>query len=112
MKKILLLLLGVFACLACLARGVHAGPWVTEARTDRVTILWTSDKPGMAYVELADGTKIWETFAGRRVFHRLHRIRIDGLHGSRKRIDFGIGFRNSSVFCRFGKAHASQIHGR
>ena len=79
MKKILLLLLGVFACLACLARGVHAGPWVTEARTDRVTILWTSDKPGMAYVELADGTKIWETFAGRRVFHRLHRIRIDGL---------------------------------
>ena len=65
--------------LASFAQGVKAGPWVSEARTDRVTILWTSDKPGMAYVELSDGTKVWETFAGRRVFHRLHSVRIDGL---------------------------------
>ena len=79
MKKILSFLLGALLCLNCLAGGVKAGPWVSEARTDRVTILWTSDVPGMAYVELADGTKIWETFAGRRVFHRLHRVRIDGL---------------------------------
>ena len=79
MKKILLILLGAALCLESLAQGVKAGPWVTETRTDRVTILWTSDKPGMAYVELADGTKVWETFAGRRVFHRLHRVRIDGL---------------------------------
>ena len=79
MKKILLFLVGVTLCLNCLAGGVKAGPWVSEARTDRVTILWTSDVPGMAYVELADGTKIWETFAGRRVFHRLHSVRIDGL---------------------------------
>ena len=79
MKRIILFLLGVTFCLYGLAQGVHAGPWVSEARTDRVTILWTSDKPGMAYVELADGTKVWETFAGRRVFHRLHRVRIDGL---------------------------------
>ena len=79
MKKILLILLGAALCLESLAQGVKAGPWVTETRTDRVTILWTSDKPGMAYVELADGTKVWETFAGRRVFHRLHCVRIDGL---------------------------------
>ena len=79
MKKILLFLLGVTLYLNCLAGGVKAGPWVSEARTDRVTILWTSEVPGMAYVELADGTKIWETFAGRRVFHRLHSVRIDGL---------------------------------
>ena len=79
MKRIILFLLGVTFCLYGLAQGVHAGPWVSEARTDRVTILWTSDKPGMAYVELADGTKVWETYAGRRVFHRLHSIRIDGL---------------------------------
>ena len=79
MKKILSFLLGALLCLNCLAGGVKAGPWVSEARTDRVTILWTSDVPGMAYVELADGTKIWETFAGRRVFHRLHSVRIDGL---------------------------------
>ena len=79
MKKMLLLLVGVTLCLHCLAGGVKSGPWVTEARTDRVTILWTSDVPGMAWVELSDGTKVWETFAGRRVFHRLHRVRIDGL---------------------------------
>lgn len=78
MKKFLLLL-SFTLCLNGLAQGIHAGPWVSEARTDRVTILWTSDVPGMAYVELADGTKVWETFAGRRVFHRLHSIRIDGL---------------------------------
>ena len=79
MKKLLLYFLGISLCLNGFAQGVKAGPWVTEARADRVTILWTSDKPGMAYVELADGTKVWETFAGRRVFHRLHSIRIDGL---------------------------------
>jgi hypothetical protein len=79
MKKILFFLLGVSLGLEALAGGVKAGPWVTEVRTDRVTILWTSDLPGMACVELSDGTKVWETFAGRRVFHRLHSVRIDGL---------------------------------
>ena len=79
MKKILLFLLGVSLCLPGIAGGVKSGPWVSEARTDRVTILWTSEVPGMAYVELSDGTKVWETFAGRRVFHRLHSVRIDGL---------------------------------
>ena len=48
MKKLLLLLLSVTLCLNGLAGGVKAGPWVSEARTDRVTILWTSDVPGMA----------------------------------------------------------------
>ena len=79
MKKILLILLSATLCLNVMAGGVKSGPWVTEARTDRITILWTSDVPGMAWVELADGTKVWETFAGRRVFHRLHSIRIGGL---------------------------------
>jgi hypothetical protein len=79
MKKILFFFWGISLGLEALAGGIKAGPWVTEARTDRVTILWTSDQPGMAYVELADGTKVWETFAGRRVFHRLHKVRIDGL---------------------------------
>ena len=79
MKKFLLFLLSASLCLQSLAGGVKSGPWVSETRSDRVTILWTSDVPGMAYVELSDGTKVWETFAGRRVFHRLHSIRIDGL---------------------------------
>ena len=79
MKKLLLILLSATLCLNVMAGGVKSGPWVTEARTDRITILWTSDVPGMAWVELADGTKVWETFSGRRVFHRLHSIRIGGL---------------------------------
>ena len=84
MKKFLLFLLSVSLCLESLAGGVHSGPWVSETRSDRVTILWTSDVPGMAYVELSDGTKVWETFAGRRVFHRLHSVRIDGLQPGRE----------------------------
>ena len=64
MKKYLLLLVSVTLCLNVFAGGVKAGPWVSEARTDRVTILWTSDVPGMAYVELADGTKIWRYRVG------------------------------------------------
>ena len=79
MKKIVSCVSGILLSLNCLAQGIHAGPWVSEVRSDRVTILWTSEVPGMAYVELADGTKVWETFAGRRVFHRLHSVRIDGL---------------------------------
>ncbi len=61
------------------AGNIEYGPWVTESRADRVTICWMSEKPGMAYVELSDGTQVWETFAGRRIFRRLHSIRIEGL---------------------------------
>ena len=79
MKKLMILMLGLMACLESFAGGIKYGPWVTESREDRVTICWLSEKPGMAYVELSDGTKIWETFAGRRIFQRLHSIRIDAL---------------------------------
>ena len=79
MKKLTLLLLTLMYCLKCWAGDIEYGPWVTETRTDRVTICWMSEKPGMAYVELSDGTKVWETFAGRRIFKRLHSVQIDGL---------------------------------
>ena len=79
MKKTILFLLGITLAMAGFAQGVKAGPWVSEARTDRLTVVWTSEKPGMAYVELEGGEKVWETFAGRRVFHRLHSVRINGL---------------------------------
>ena len=58
---------------------LQQGPWVYGAREHSVNILWVSEKPGMAYVELADGTVQFETYAGRRVFKRLHRVRLDGL---------------------------------
>ena len=79
MKRLTILLIGLMACIQGWAGNIVYGPWVTEAREDRVTICWLSDKPGMAYVELSDGTQIWETFAGRRIFKRLHSVRIDGL---------------------------------
>ena len=77
MKRLLILLLGLISCLQGWARGIEYGPWVTEARADRMTICWLSEKPGMAYVELSDGTQVWETFAGRRIFKRLHSVSID-----------------------------------
>ena len=54
------------------AQGIKAGPWVTDASETQLTILWTSEVPGQAYVELEDGTKYYDTFAGRRIFRRLH----------------------------------------
>ena len=79
MKRLMLLLLGLLSCLEGWAGNIQYGPWVTESREDRVTICWMSEQPGMAYVELSDGTKVWETFAGRRIFRRLHRVKIKGL---------------------------------
>lgn len=79
MKKLTILLLGLMLCFDVWAENIVYGPWVAEAREDAVTICWLSDKPGMAYVELADGTQVWETFAGRRIFQRLHKVRVEGL---------------------------------
>ena len=79
MKRLMILLLGLMAGMQGWAGGIQYGPWVTESREDRVTICWLSEKPGMAYVELSDGTKVWETFAGRRIFKRLHAVQIHGL---------------------------------
>ena len=79
MKKLMTMLLGLMGCLQGWAGNIVYGPWVTESRTDRVTICWMGEKPGMAYVELSDGTQVWETFAGRRIFKKLHTVKIDGL---------------------------------
>ena len=79
MNRAITLLLTLLASLKVWAGNIEYGPWVTESREDRVTICWMSEKPGMAYVELSDGTKVWETYAGRRIFGRLHSIQIKGL---------------------------------
>ena len=79
MKKMIIFLLGLMAGIQVWAEGIEYGPWVTEARADRMTICWMSEEPGMAYVELSDGTQVWETFAGRRIFKRLHSVQIKGL---------------------------------
>lgn len=79
MKKLMLLLLGLMLGLNAIAGGVVSGPWVSEARETGLTVLWTTDLPGQAYVELADGRKIWETFAGRHIFQRFHTVKLEGL---------------------------------
>ena len=60
------------------AQGVKAGPWMSDCSEDAVTILWTSEVPGMGCVELEDGTQVYDTFAGRRIFRTLHSVRVQG----------------------------------
>lgn len=79
MKRLMMLLLVLMTGIQGWAGNIAYGPWVTESRSDRVTICWMSEVPGMAYVELPDGTQVWETFAGRRIFKRLHSVQINGL---------------------------------
>ena len=79
MKRLMMLLLVLMTGIQGWAGNIAYGPWVTESRSDRVTICWMSEVPGMAYVELSDGTQVWETFAGRRIFKQLHTVQIKGL---------------------------------
>ena len=79
MKKLLLLLSSLLVGMHCFAGGILSGPWVADVREDRLTVVWTTAEPSTAFVELKDGTTLWETFAGRRVFGRLHKVRITGL---------------------------------
>lgn len=74
-------LLSIFIALPFLAwaQSIKAGPWVTDASETQLTILWTSEVPGQAYVELEDGAKYYDTFAGRRIFRRLHSVTLNGL---------------------------------
>ena len=78
MKKTVSMLAGILLCLQVFAQGIQVGPWISEARDNRLTIQWTSEIAGMAYVELQDGTCLWETFAGRRIFQRLHAVTLEG----------------------------------
>lgn len=55
------------------------GPWVTNVTETSASILWTSTNPGMGWVETADGNKVYDTFAGRRTFGKLHRVDLKGL---------------------------------
>ena len=66
---------------------VQVGPWVTAVRTEgteaTAKILWTSYNDGMGWVELDDGTRIFDTFAGRRTVEHLHCVTLDGLPAGR-----------------------------
>lgn len=58
---------------------VKYGPWVTAVGEDGFTVLWVTDEPGLAWVELQDGRRFYHEFAGRRIFERLHSVKVSGL---------------------------------
>lgn len=83
MKKILLgaalVAAGMVAGSLAASAQVKAGPWLSDVREDAVTVLWTTEQPGLGFVELEDGTVRYDTFAGRRIFRRLHSVTLTGL---------------------------------
>ena len=78
MKKLLLSSALIILSLSTQAQ-VKAGPWLSDVQEDAVTVLWTTEQPGLAFVELEDGTLKYETYAGRRIFRRLHTVTLTGL---------------------------------
>ena len=58
MKKLLLAATLLLCGASAFCQGLQWGPWVTETRENSLTILWVSEKPGMAWVELEDGTEV------------------------------------------------------
>ena len=79
LSAIALLLCGVAPAFAETASDVKSGPWITEMTQTGMTVMWTSKTPGQAWVELEDGTIIWETFAGRRIFGDFHKVEVECL---------------------------------
>lgn len=55
------------------------GPWITATDEDSFTVLWVTESPGKAWVELTDGRRFYHEFAGRRIFERLHTVKVSGL---------------------------------
>lgn len=93
MKKLLFTLLGLAASLTLPAQDfrITHGPWLCDMTTDGVTVLWTTDKPALSWVEVAedDGRSFYaaehvrhyETVAGRKQAHKtLHSVRLKNLH--------------------------------
>lgn len=91
MKKIVASLLGIAAplLLAAQIRITH-GPWLCDMTSTGVTVVWTTDKPALSWVEVAEDqgksfyqtehNRHYETVAGRRQAHKtLHTIRLEGL---------------------------------
>ncbi|NDV77704.1 metallophosphoesterase [Dysgonomonas sp. 511] len=96
MKKISgLITLLLFASTIFSQIKITHGPYLCDMDTDGVTIVWTTDKPALSWVEIApEGTesfyqkehpKYFDTAAGRkRANQTLHRIRISGLEDGTK----------------------------
>ena len=79
MKRFALVTAAVLLSALSFAQGIKAGPWITDASDSTLTVLWTSELPGTAFVELQDGRTVYDVFAGRRIFRRLHSVTLKGL---------------------------------
>lgn len=58
---------------------LSCGPWVTDMREDAFTVLWATDVPCQGWVELDNGRRIYEEYAGRKMFGTHHTVRVEGL---------------------------------
>jgi len=58
---------------------INVGPWITNVSDHSLTVLWTTTAKDMGWVELENGTKVYETFAGRRIFGNFHCVKIKNI---------------------------------
>ena len=91
MKKFLSTLLGVAAPIFLAAQiKITHGPWLCDMTSTGVTVVWTTDKPALSWVEIAEDNgnsfyqkehkRHYETVAGRRQAHkRAHAVRLKHL---------------------------------
>ena len=97
MKKLLFTLLGLAAALTLPAQDfkITHGPWLCDMTEDGVTVLWTTNKPALSWVEAteddgrsfyaAEHTRHYETVAGRKQAHKtLHAVRLNNLRPGTK----------------------------
>lgn len=66
------------------------GPWVTDMGKDRFSVLWTTDSEGLGWVQLEDGTRVYDEFAGRRMHGTFHHVRLTGFKPGEK-VVYSIG---------------------
>ena len=91
MKKFLSTLLGVAAPIFLAAQiKITHGPWLCDMTSTGVTVVWTTDKQALSWVEIAEDNgnsfyqkehkRHYETVAGRRQAHkRVHAVRLKHL---------------------------------
>lgn len=91
MRRLLLLFLIAFTSTSLAqAIGITHGPYICDMDSTSVTIVWTTDKPGLSWLELApddtdhfygeERAKYFDTRQGRRVvLDSVHQVRIEGL---------------------------------
>lgn len=127
MKRLNILFSCFFFALTALAQDIQIthGPYLCDMTSDGVTIVWTTNKPALSWVEIApddnksfyaaERPKFFETVAGRKLASKtLHRVRVSDLNSgtnyryrifSQEVTDIG---KNNNI--RYGKTVASNVY--